>query len=386
MEEKKRFNELMNLIMGADWKPVAETGKGNNVLGALAHATEFTDFKAHFDRMASGLYGIYRHNVKELDKLVKTFRELADERNWQGAYAELCALHVLNLDGYPAIETDVTLPASESCAAQLGHKADTNMDGYVSVAGLYFDTKAFRDTVTPILKSVTNTAIIELKKEGRWTERKEPYVMYEHDLTDTESEYQSRFRELVDEFKGKYSEKVRGISSDVVRGLVYRIQRDSFCSTISSYSPYRRAKELVGSVLCRYADKFLLRKSFMLVLVNHPWFNQADTGTLIGNEVLYRSLARRLFMQYRYMSAPMYTLNRKFTGRETIDEVTRKISAVMFIDVHSAKKEKSDYSWYFYKNPRADNKMLSSEFYFRELGQAKRDMCREWDDFEDDNY
>lgn len=84
MEEKKRFNELMNLIMGADWKPVAETGKGNNVLGALAHATEFTDFKAHFDRMASGLYGIYRHNVKELDKLVKTFRELADERNWQG--------------------------------------------------------------------------------------------------------------------------------------------------------------------------------------------------------------------------------------------------------------------------------------------------------------
>lgn len=386
MEDKKKFNARMSAIMGNDWVAVKETGMSNKVLGALANNTDFNDFKAHFDAMAKNLYGIYKSDANELRKLVKTFRELADAKNWQGAYAELCALHLLNMDGYGAIDTDVTLPAAASWASKLGHSSDTNMDGHIGCADVYFDTKALRDSVTPILRNVVNTAFGELKRDGSWTEAKDPWVMFEFELTDSEEDYQNEFRKLVEELKMKYGAKVECVQSEVIVGLVYRFQRKAVCTTVGCYSPYRRAKELAKAVMVRYSDKFLLDRKFVLVLVNHPWFNQVDRGSLISNGVMYRALARRLFMQYGNKRAPMYMLNRKFTGSETIDAVSRKISAVIMIDVHSAKNEGRPYSWYMYVNPRADNKLMGARWWFEELGVLKHGWCMEWDGFEDDNY
>lgn len=386
MEDKKKFNERMSAIMGKDWDAVKETGMGSNVLGALANDADFNDFKAHFDSMVKNLYGIYKSDANELKKLVKTFRELADAKNWQGAYAELCALHLLNMDGCGAIDTDVTLPATASWASKLGHSSDTNMDGHIGSGDVYFDTKALRDSVTPILRNVVNTAFGELKRDGSWTEAKDPQVMFEFELTDSEEDYQNKFRKLVEELKMKYGAKVECVQSEVIGGLVYRFQRTAVCTTVGCYSPYRRAKELAKAVMVRYSDKFLLDRKFVLVLVNHPWFNQVDRGSLISNRVMYRALARRLFMQYRNNPAPMYMLNRKFTGSETIDAVSRKISAIIMIDVHSAKNEGRPYSWYMYVNPRADNKLMGARWWFEELGMLKRGWCMDCDDFEDDNY
>lgn len=82
------------------------------------------------------------------------------------------------------------------------------------------------------------------------------------------------------EFDKRISQKldeINRIHSDIIPGLQHVFNWGGISSSESCYSPFERADKLVEPLLVRYADKFLLHHPFMLILVNHPWFNQVDT-------------------------------------------------------------------------------------------------------------
>ena len=398
---KQKFNELMSSIFKDNWVSVKVDDKTNNYIGAIAAATDFNDFKVHFNSLTNDLVEIYSKDAVALEKLVRTFRELAAD-NGTGAYSEICALHLLNLKGHSSITTDVTLDKSESFADELGHTSNTNMDGYIDEIDLYFDTKAFRDTITPILKNVEYLALKEIGQDPNIKFERQPAILLEFPHTDSEEKYKLHVRELVEEFVNdflaqlsKYRndyKKIKLIKSSVVPGLNYRFNWGGMASSESVYDPFERAENLVEPILVRYTDKFLKTRPFVLVLVNHPWQNSIDTDTFEFNAHLYRALSRRIFMQFRHDPRLMSDLNSKFKGTQTIDEVSKHISAILYIDVHSNKPSEFDlndnmpYKWQLFINPRAVYKLTHSQLaYFKELSQYNG-KCEVIEDFGHDNY
>lgn len=385
--DRKEYNVLMKSIFGSDWKDVKEDGKSNNYIGALLHKGDFDYFKKTFCKMVEDLKEIYKGNQRETDNLIKTLRDVADKKNCNGAYAELCALHALNVEDF-TIDTDVSLPASESFAAQMGHTANTNMDGHIRDTNFYFDTKAFGDTVGNILKNVASGAMNELKQCGL-SLKKDPFISFEFPLNDSEQSYRDNVKELREEFKNKFKEGISQFKSDVIPSLKYVFNWGGVTSTMSEYNSYARAEELTDVVISRYADKYLLGKPFMLVLVNFAWYNQVDTGALGSNKEMYRALARRIFMQYRYSEHEMCEINNRFDSSDstTIYDATKKLTALMFIDVHSAVEDGPVYHCYFYENPNADNKLGAARLYLDYLFLKHGDVeFKVNDNFNHDNY
>lgn len=381
MEDKVKFNELMTEIFGTDWKDVKTDGSTNNFIGALNDPSNYDFFKSCFRTMVTDLKELYKGNIEETRKLINTIRKVSNEKNCYGAYSELCALHLLNLPDLPIITTDNSLSASESFASVLGHTSETNMDGYISDIGLYFDTKALRDTITPQLKNVTDKALKELKDSKILDTDTQPSIQYQFPYSESEEFVKQDFEELVMEFISKFAKGTEYISSDLIPNLTYILNWGGVTSSVSSYSPFERAENLVEPFFVRYANKFLLEKPFMLVMVNHPWFNQIDSDSFGYNEILYRALSRRIFMQFRSNNKKMSEINSKFQGNDTIDDVSKCLSGIMFIDVHSAVDKGYPYNWYIYANPRA-NKPIRLFPYFDSLQKGNGHI----DDFSHDNY
>ncbi len=299
--------------------------------------------------------------------------------------AELIALDTLNINGYSPIQLDITLNASESFASRFARRKNTNEDGCLSEFNLHFDVKSFQDTVRAILRNITDKVISSRRKNDEILAGKNLYVEFEFPLTDSEEKYKGKVSDLIKEFDAKLTVGIKSIQSSVIPELRYVLNWGGVSGAISSYSPYKRAEDLVEPFLCRYVDKFLLNKPFILVVVNHSWFNQVDTGAFDGNKVLYRALSRRIFMQYRHDNRLMSDLCRDFTGTETIDMVTRKLSGILFIDSRPTFPVEERNHWCFYSNPRADNHINSKLLLLNELISLNR-QCIEIDDFVDDNY
>lgn len=88
-------------------------------------------------------------------------------------------------------------------------------------------------------------------------------------------------------------------------------------------------------------------------------------------------------MQFRYDGRKMSTINAKFVGEETIDEVSKHISAILYIDVLSAVDKGKPYKCYLYTNPRAINKIRKDVI---GLPLCQMNVLQEEDDFIHDNY
>ncbi len=385
MTDKECYNKLMTSFFGNDWQSIEDDGGSNNFIGALANKTDYAIFKEQFTAITERLKDIYKKDLQNYHKLLKIYKDLADKKNCDGAMAELIALDVLNINGYSPIQIDITLNASESFASRFARRQNTNEDGCLSEFNLHFDVKSFQDTVRAILKSITNKIISSKHKNGEIPPDINLHVEFEFPLTDSEEKYKARISDLIKEFDAKLIVGINSIQSTVIPELRYVLNWGGVSSTISSYSPYKRAEDLVEPFLCRYVDKFLLSKPFILVVVNHSWFNQVDTGAFDSNKVLYRSLSRRLFMQYRHDSRMMSDLCHDFTGTETIDMVTRKLSGILYIDSRPTFPAEKRNQWYFYSNPRSDNHISSKSLLLDELITSNR-QCIEIDDFADDNY
>ena len=310
---------------------------------------------------------------------------MADPKNWEGAYAELAAYDVMWNDFVMTpLELDKTMPATDSYASEMGHRA-INEDGYLPDYGLYFDVKILADTVGAILKDVIAEAI----KQSGQTARCD--ILPEYPIDDDDEEYGGANRrlllnELIDFLKA-YNTVSKGkklFRSRVIPRLAYRVLWGGGVNTaIHEYSPYRHAEEMRHLVFKRYTKKIMKNEMFVLVLVKFPWYNNLVSSYIDADHVFYRSLARRTFCEYLNDSTLMSSIVPKFMGKETVDEVSRHLAGIVFIDDNSIKED--SYSCNVILNPNALNTHERARDYLMHLVQ-KGDKRGLFDDLRHDNY
>lgn len=356
----------------------------NNVIGAFRYLDDFTEFKKNFRRRLVRLRKRFE-GTPSYSSLLEQVKQVADPKNWEGAYAELAAYDVMWNDYVMTpLELDKTLLVTDSYAGEMGYKA-TNEDGYVPDYGLYFDVKILADTVRSILKGIIDEAI----KNSAQTVSCD--ILPEYPVDDDDEEYGGANRRLLlneltvflktnnTEKKGK-----KLFRSRVIPRLAYRVLWGGGVNTaIHEYDPYRHAEEMKHLVFKRYTKKIMKNEMFVLVLVKFPWYNNLVTSFVDADHVFYRSLARRTFCEYLNAQTLMSTIVPKFVGKDTVDEVSKHLAGIVFIDDNIVKED--SYSCNVILNPNAVNTHEIARDYLMHLVQ-KGDKRGSFDDLRHDNY
>lgn len=356
----------------------------NNVIGTLRHLDDFLEFKKNFKERLLQLRKRF-DGTNAYPALLEQVKQLADPKNWEGAYAELAAYDVMwNDHVITPMELDKTMPVSESYAGEMGYKK-TNEDGLLPDYDLYFDVKILADTVGAILKGIINDAITASSQTAKCD------ILPEYPYDDDDEEYGGINRKkLFDELKtflianNANTNGKTTFRSSVIPRLMYRIQwGGGVNSVISEYSPYRHAEETKHLIFKRYTKKILKNEMFILVLVKFPWYNNRISSFIDADHVYYRSLARRTFCGYLGDRTPMSSIVPKFTGPETVDEVSRHLAGIIFIDDNIIKE--NSYSCNVIMNPNSKYVHSIADSYLMSL-VMQGDKRGLFDDLIYDNY
>ena len=139
-----------------------------------------------------------------------------------------------------------------------------------------------------------------------------------------------------------------------------------------------------------YGSKLLDTSYSMITMVKNPWFNAETVDFGWFNNIFYRSLSRRTFMELSKIKEPAQDFSDIYKTTEiTVDTVSRNLAGIIFIDDNSTRSKyyKSLYSAYIYLNPNYKNlsplSIQNLEKYFRNSFQVQ---IKDFDDFKWDNY
>jgi hypothetical protein len=365
----KNYQTLLDTIFGSGITKVPLKGESNNVIGALAHNGDYDEFKDNFRKLLIDLKSKYNVN-----SIKQALVEVADSKNWEGAYAELVALSVLKNDYSGVIETDVTLKEGAGFAKECGQNF-TNEDGYWKDYDVYFDVKILSDSIKEVIDGIIERAEKKAGVKGICN------VLAEYPLDDEADEYIKDLAKIEQELVIGLKAKETAVRISIIPRLLFRIKWGSGVnSTISAYSPYRHAEHTKDIVLKRYAKKLLKSKPFFLVFVNFPWFKQIVNDFANMNEYYYRALSRRTFVQYEHSKDKASEIIRGYKGKDTKRHLARCLTGIIFIEDHSAKVDDKLYKTFVYLNPNAKNKAMNLRSY---LDQLPNEML---EDFSNDNY
>lgn len=372
---KENYQRLLNDIFGTNKIKISIDSNTNNIIGALNNKDDYKDFKQNFCLLLNDLKNKY--TIVTIQNVLK---EIADDKNWEGAYAEAVAYSVLKNDYSGPIKTDITLKEGEGFAKECG-QSKTNEDGLWENYNSYFDVKIFSDPIKEILDGIISRA----KKETK--SKKKCSVLAEYPLDDEESIYKSNISVITKELKDALQKKKSFLKISTLPFLTFRIHWGPGINTcITEYSPLRHAENTKDLMLKRYTKKLLKRKPVFIVFVKFPWFKQVVSSFADMNEVYYRALSRRTFMQYEHSHIKMQNINSKYHGKETARSVARHLTGIIIIEDNSVSaSSKSDniqkYDTYVYLNPNAKNSVCATmKDYLRGLA------TKMYEDFLYDNY
>lgn len=383
----QNYSRLIDGIFGAG-TTTFDTSKDlyNHVIGALNNPTEYKDFTANFISRLERLKKIYSTHSIYLTEIIVQVNEVASVKNWEGAFAELSAYDHLNSDilnhktyRHNPIQPNITLPNTKSFALELG-KSATNLDGFVEDKPLYFDVKCLKDNVTEILTGIYN----DLKTHLGNTDI---HITAEHELNISYDDFQKKRALLLNELKTELNTTTKKtcLKSNVVPNLSYRIMWGGGVLTAErSYHPFSHAKTYHKTIF-NYANKFIKDEPTVIVLVVFPWYNLVVSDFANSNIRFYRALARRVFCQYINDSTKFKDFNSSFKGEQTIFEVSKHLSGIIFLEdntILSKEPDKTNVKSFVYLNPNAVKPLtrsLASDFI---MGLHNS----EYDDFEYDNY
>jgi len=327
-------------------------------------------FRKNFSCRILNLYNLYKSTNFEKPILNK-LKELTNPKNWQGAYAELLAYDILNSDNWGLIEIDKKIDDENFTFAHEYGKKLADLDGYFSDLEVYFDVKSLQD----------NKFLDKVIKDAKKNSKNKCSILAQYDIDDDFDEYNNKFADLVDELTNALDNKLVKFDSNIIPNLSYNIHYENGTnSSLNSYNPYRNAENFTDTFLKRYSCKFVKDRPFFLIIVNSWLYNSINNNCFDGNKIFYRSLSRRLFMQYRHSDKKMKEIFNEFKGEQTVFEVSKKLSGIIFIDDLPINND--DIKCYIYINPNADNKCpLFVDNHLYDL-QCKKEI----DNFIFDNY
>lgn len=358
----------------------------NEVIGALNTVDDYyKEFRHNFTARLERLASVYTPENPSTAPVLRAVNDLAGSRNWEGAYAELCAYDYFHAQKHwinPTVELDKNIDGTRTYSRELGKTGPANLDLYFPRFDVFADVKSLRDKVGDILSGIYRQAFPNPDRRPDILAQRRGDMHYQ--------ELASARNDVVKELQAATAADQRPtfVKSAVVPDLSFILKwAPGTLIARSAYSAYRHAEE-GHQLVFGYADKLVRDSPCFIVLVNFPWFNQTTTDFRDANAIFYRSFARRVFCQYRHGDRPVTDILPKFGGPESVYDLSRKISALLFIEDRSIVEvsettEFPNLRGFLYANPNADNPLSRNPYavdYFTQLQSTHVDT------FEHDNY
>ena len=156
MTQRAVFASLVDRVFGNGSATFDTTvAQSNNVIGALAHPTDFTAFKKNFEARLQRLNTAVLIDASLRKEVLAAVNRIVDA-GWDGAYVELAALDYFLAEpetGPGKILLDRTVPATETLASEMGMQ-NANHDMSFPALGVSMDTKLLSDKTGEILESI----------------------------------------------------------------------------------------------------------------------------------------------------------------------------------------------------------------------------------------
>ncbi len=388
MNDLENYKNLIENIFGDNTTSFqTSSNKTNKIIGALNHSDDFSQFKLNFKARLKRLNTIYSNHDDNRKELLVQINLIADEKNWDGAFAELATFDYLNQDilkdgNYlsESITLNHTISKEKTFSEQLG-KNESNLDGFYIDYDIYFDVKCFKDNVREILQGIYKQVKQKLNNHNF-------KITAEHPRDIAYDDFKSLRQDIINELstKIKPSEKTKYVECECINNLKFKlIWEEGMLSTTSTYSPYKHAENYHKTIF-NYANKLMKNNPSFIVLVVFPWFNLVINSFDNGNYKMFKSFARRVFCQYKHNNKKFNLFNSKFNGNETIYDISKKISGIIFLEdntILSKQPNETNVKSYIFFNPNADNKIKNS--FAEDMLLLGLDNVV-WDDFEHDNY
>lgn len=386
MNDAETYRALVAQYFGTEASSKSKTDETNVVLASLNGPDDDNAFRHNFAGRLQRLSTLYPPGDLSRTPLLRGVNELATRKNWEGAYAELAAYDYFHGQNHwiaPPFALDRSIDGSRTFTGELGKKGPANLDIHFTTLDIYADVKCLKDNVADALDGVYAEAFPD--------QIARPDIVAQHPKDMAYEELIAHRKVVINELVNATSggQQPTFVKSKAVPNLEFALKwGPGTLVTRSGYSAYRHA-EHTHQLVFRYARKFLRDRPSFITLVNFPWFNQTTSHFRGANVTYYRSFARRVFCQYRHDARLFRDIAPKFAGSETIYEVTRKVSALLFLEDHlyrDPSENEDDVNGvhgFLFVNPNADHHLRSAAYpadYFGGLRSTALDT------FEHDNY
>jgi len=329
MTKRAVFASLVDLIFGSGSATFDTTvQQSNNVIGALAHPTEFSTFKKNFEARLYRLNAAAEKDASLRDEIVATLNRIADA-GWDGAYAELVALDYFLAapeTGPGKVLLDHTVPATDTLASEMGMK-NANHDICFPELGISMDTKLLSDKTGEILEGIfrdfrANKGINHL------------LIVPSYDPDGDFAQYSANRSKLLAELVNGVdtAKQPSGLTSAVIPGLSYRFAwTPGVFFGEGTYSPHDHAQRH-HPLLFGHAKKFSRQQPTVIVFVHFPWSGEKIPPFEDEKRTFFREFGNHFFNDYLGSSDPAKEYNPKFRSAILAGEVTQHLSCVIYLE------------------------------------------------------
>ncbi|MGK5069538.1 hypothetical protein [Janthinobacterium sp. RT4P48] len=328
MTHRSNYAAFVDAIFGAESATFDVTKtESNNVIGALANPNQFAAFIANYEDRLRRIEAATKADPTLRKDVLHTVNLVAGNE-WDGAYAELCALDyflAVPQTGPSNIELNRTLPASDTLASEMG-KQNTNHDMRLKALGVSMDTKNLSDKTGQILDGIFREFL-----QAKGIARMAIVPTYDHD--DDFTLYRENRPKLLAELVSGVDAKARTpqLRSQVIPGLSYEFAWDAGAYvSASSYSPLEHATKH-HTLLFGHIKKFSRVEPTVITYVMFPWSGE---GVFFGfgKETFQTELGRQFFNNYIGSVDLARKFNQEVKSNISAGDVTKHLSGVIFLD------------------------------------------------------
>lgn len=376
-----------------------DTNLTNNCIGALNNQNNFTTFKNNFIKLITRLNNKFCSNPVIILEIITKAKNIGQTKGykWSGPYSELVALDYFsqnkNLMDMKFPDRGDVNKYPDSIAKDIGKsEIDLDISFKAQYTKIYMDVKSLIPTHIELIDKILN----ELKEK---IVDKEYLIdindLFEVDYLRTKRDYIYELKSgtLISELENCINNKINYYEHTLQSGekakfsISYPLKsRNLSLTTNRTFDPYKLAADYKYKIL-DYYEKLLKDEASLITFVKNPWFNNEIGDFNNFDEVFYRSLSRRVFVELARDHNDMGTIYPKLIGKNIkISDVATLITGIIFINDNSILKKDSDiYDAFIYLNPNSTNKALTMHN-LNILNYVSGMHSPYIDDFTNDNY
>lgn len=341
----------------------------------------------------------FTNDKKASNDIAERVKNIGEAKNagWAGPYSELVALDFYSqFSDFFSLSYINQLPIKEhpnSIPALNGQKEVIDIDLCLNLRHdkIYTDVKSFncihQNILEEVIEAVEEYSLVTLGKS----------VMIgidnlsSLDYTEVKSHLGYEKRKIYFALAHAVAANQRLLHYESKNGIIFtfRIEYSDMISTVKEYSPFAMAEAYKYKFL-DYGSKLIDDEYSVITMVKNPYFNEETVDFGDFNNLFYRSLARRTFIELNRLKEDAADFSSNYLReRVRVADVSKNLAGIIFIDDESPSEsdEAGLYSAYFYLNPNYANKnpltIRNLEKYFR---NERESQIKDFDDFKWDNY